>query len=76
MGAYEYTPGDWDRDGDIDAEDLREFRNCTSGPAIPYEGRCGEADLDRDGDVDQADFGIFQRRYSGLGSPAGAHCAD
>ena len=65
MGAYEYVPGDYDRDGDIDGDDLKVFAACFSGPAIPYTGTCAGADFDRDGDVDQSDFGFMQRWYSG-----------
>ena len=65
MGAYEYVPGDYDRDGEIDADDMAVFAACVSGPAIPYTGDCAGADFDRDGDVDQSDFGFIQRWYSG-----------
>jgi len=65
IGAYEYIPGDFNRDGDIDSDDMKTFATCASGPAIPYAGDCGEADLDGDGDVDQSDFGVLQRCYSG-----------
>ena len=65
MGAYEYVPGDYDRDGDIDADDMAVFAACVSGPAIPYTGDCAGADFDRDGDVDQSDFGLLQRWLSG-----------
>jgi len=39
MGAYEYfltAKADFNRDGDVDAEDLDVFEACATGPAIPY----------------------------------------
>jgi len=65
MGAYEFIAGDYDRDGDVDKDDLNAFLGCVSGPAIPYAGNCAAADFDRDWDVDQADFGAFQKSFSG-----------
>ena len=65
MGAYEFIAGDYDRDGDVDKDDLTAFLGCVSGPTIPYAGNCAGADFDRDGDVDQADFGAFQKSFSG-----------
>jgi hypothetical protein len=74
MGAYEYIPGDFDRDGDIDAGDLNVLVACVSGPTIPYAGDCAGADLDQDGDVDQSDFGVLQRCFSGAGTPVDPTC--
>jgi hypothetical protein len=37
MGAYEFIPlipGDYDRDGDIDLDDLAVFQACVSGPGV------------------------------------------
>ena len=67
MGVYEYVPGDFDRDGDIDADDLKVFAACVSGPAVHYAGDCAKADFDGDGDVDQSDFGFIQRWFGGAG---------
>ncbi len=55
-----YKPGDCDRDGDVDLDDLSLLVACMTGPGggVPYD--CDHADLDADGDVDLADFGIFQ----------------
>jgi hypothetical protein len=73
MGAYEYlafTPADFDRDRDVDADDLVAFRACLIGPNVveAAEG-CRSSDLDGDNDVDQSDFGLFQQYYSGSGRP-------
>ena len=65
MGAYEYVPGDFDHDGDVDADDMKAFAACVSGPTVPCPGDCAKADFDRDRDVDQSDFGLLQRWLSG-----------
>ena len=67
------VPGDLDRDGDVDSNDVHLFENCYLGPQIPRAQACGDRDFDADGDVDQTDFGVMQRCYSGennLGNPA------
>jgi len=74
MGVYEYVPGDYDRDGDIDADDLKVFATCISGPTIPYTGDCAGADFDADNDVDQSDFGFTQRCFSGAGKSVDPTC--
>ena len=66
-GVYEYVPGDFDRDGNIDSDDLKVFAACVSGPAVHYAGDCAKADFDGDGDVDQSDFGFIQRWFGGAG---------
>jgi len=70
------VPGDFDRDGDVDGEDLDQFERCATGAEAgpPAEG-CQYADLDGDDDVDQSDFGIFQRCLSGEGVQADLQCA-
>lgn len=68
-------PGDLDRDGDVDADDLLAFILCASGPSIPCTPECRPADLDGDGDVDSADFGRFQRCVSGANVPSSPTCA-
>lgn len=69
--------GDFNRDGDVDADDLAVFASCRSGPSVPHDGTptCGLVDFDCDGDVDQDDFGIFQRCYSGKGQAADPDCS-
>jgi len=76
IGAYEFIAGDYDRDGDLDADDLAVFLACMSGPSVVYTGDCRKADLDGDGDVDMVDFGIFQRCYSGANNPVDPNCAN
>ena len=74
--SYGLTPGevwsfttafgaDFDRDGDVDSQDLVLFRGCVTGTGQGPPGcGCGPMDIDRDGDVDQSDFGLFQRCLS------------
>ncbi len=75
-GCPPLIPGDYDRDGDVDGDDVAVFTSCGSGPAIPLTGGCESSDFDTDGDVDQADFSVVQRCHTGenvFGDPA---CAD
>lgn len=67
---------DFNRDGDVDPDDLAVFELCASGPGIPCASGCGSSDFDNDGDVDQADFAVFERCFSGENVPAGAACAN
>lgn len=69
------APGDFDRDGDVDLDDLIVFSHCATGPEISYAGGLPAgctltpnqftgvlpADFDEDMDVDMVDFGAFQR---------------
>lgn len=66
---------DFDRDGDVDADDLLAYLACHSRPLQSLPAGCETRDLDGDGDADQGDFGILQRCYSGRGEPADAGCA-
>jgi hypothetical protein len=65
---------DYDRDGDVDEDDVALFEICASGAAIPYSGECAHADVDKDGDVDQSDFGLMQRCLSGPNIRADTGC--
>jgi len=66
---------DFDRDTDVDADDLAILLDCTSGPTIPQTRiECSMEDADGDGDVDQDDFGVFQRCMSGTGVAADPTC--
>lgn len=51
------TPGDFDDDGDVDADDLVDWQASF--------GIDGAADADDDGDSDGRDFLIWQRNYTG-----------
>lgn len=55
------TPGDFDEDGDVDDDDLSDWRNNF--------GTGGGADADGDGDSDGADFLAWQQNL-GTGVPA------
>lgn len=65
MGAYEFLAGDYDRDSDVDRDDVAAFTACVSGPSVVYVGDCAAADFDHDGDADLVDFGSFQRCFCG-----------
>ncbi len=76
-GCPEVIPGDFNRDGDVDADDLDQLEVCASGPGMSQTGEaCAKAKLDGDEDVDQTDFGLFQRCMSGENVPASPGCAD
>ena len=66
--------GDFDRDLDVDLDDLALLHDCRSGPLVTRRPECEAEDLDGDGDVDQSDFGLFQRCYSGQRVPADPSC--
>lgn len=74
-GCPAVLPGDCERDGDVDAEEMAALIACGSGPDIPRGDGCACSDLDQDGDVDATDFGLLQRCYSGPGVPADPDCA-
>lgn len=74
-GCPPLIPADFDRDGDVDLNDLDVLAGCFSGPRIPRTAGCVKADLDSDYDVDQSDFGKFQRCFSGANHVAVATCA-
>ena len=65
------TPGDLDRDGDVDDADYGlAFANFT-GPVGAAGGKTfRDGDFDFDGDVDDADFGLAFAAFSGPGVPA------
>ncbi|HOA73191.1 MAG TPA: hypothetical protein PL151_12530 [Phycisphaerae bacterium] len=60
-----YAKADFDRDYDVDLDDLSTLLACSLGPGVPCTNDCLHADFDQDGDADQDDFAIFQRCYSG-----------
>lgn len=67
-------PADFDRDGDVDQDDVAAFQACASGPEIPLQPGCEDMDFDQDGDTDQSDFGIVQRCISGENIAADLNC--
>ena len=89
-GCPTAIPGDFDRDGDVDRNDLDLFEACATSPAISYDiGNLPlgctlapdvlgpiAADFDNDADVDQSDFAVFQRCLSGEAVPGDPNCAD
>jgi hypothetical protein len=63
---YRYVKPDFDRDGDVDDDDLDHFETCASGPAVArIDPDCLDPDMDGDTDVDQDDFAVLQRCWSG-----------
>ena len=69
IGICQAVAPDFDRDCDVDADDLAILSGCLTGPAIALlSPSCAEADFDGDGDVDQSDFGVWQRCFSGSGN--------
>ncbi|HNO78579.1 MAG TPA: hypothetical protein PKN33_11015 [Phycisphaerae bacterium] len=68
------VPGDFDGDGDVDADDFEHYADCLDGPdATPTpdlpdatDADCIQAfDQDDDNDVDLADFASFQAAFTG-----------
>ena len=57
VNVWGYPPMDFNRDGDVDNDDLAEF---TSADASPDPAVDPKADADGDGDVDGADYSYFQ----------------
>lgn len=71
-----FVPGDFDRDGDVDMNDLAVFEACATGPAISQPSPdCVWACFDTDDDIDQADVAVFQRCLSGEKPAADPNCA-
>jgi hypothetical protein len=69
-----FAYGDFDRDLDVDQNDLAVFESCSTGPGLFFSVECTLADADGDDDVDQADFGFFQRCISGENLTADVNC--
>jgi len=77
VGVAGPAVADFDRDGDVDLDDLLQFESCATGPALgPPVSGCENADFDRDGDVDQCDFGVFQTCISGPDVEADPTCSN
>jgi hypothetical protein len=56
--------GDFDRDGDIDADDLSFLASCMSGPGVGPAIGCSVCDFNGDSDVDLGDYQIFEKRHT------------
>lgn len=79
---------DLDGDGDVDGAELTLFRNCITGPGVPYDPSalptgCAlqvgpdsalPVDADQDADVDLDDFGWLQRCFGPAGHPVEPAC--
>jgi hypothetical protein len=66
-GSLLPAPGDFDYDGDVDAEDLstwQESYGMNTGAAME------DGDADGDGDVDGRDYLAWQRNYQPTSAPA------
>lgn len=80
-GCPPIIPFDFNRDGDVDPDDLTVFSRCATGPMVPgppsgcVAAEFDAANRDQDSDVDQDDFGLFQRCYGGADNPADPACA-
>ncbi len=61
---YDSIAGDFDRDGDLDLNDLSFFTSCMSGPGMGSAPGCSACDLKGDLDVDLEDFQIFEERHT------------
>ena len=57
-------PGDVDRDGDVDLNDLARFVRCSGGPGSVLP-KCINSDIDGDGDADLHDYAILQEGFTG-----------
>ncbi len=63
MGAW--LTGDYDADGDVDADDYAELAACLTGPvAGQMIAGCDVLDTDVDDDVDLEDFAAFEAAFS------------
>ena len=63
-GALVFSTADFDRDGDVDVEDLLVMEDCLLGSDVPHDGSeaCQQADLGIDGDVDLRDLAVLQQQ--------------
>ncbi len=66
---------DFNRDGDVDAEDFGHLQRCLTGIGIPQaEPACADARLDDDLDVDEFDYAIFAECLTAPGVHAATGC--
>lgn len=68
-------PGDFDRDGDVDRDDLAMLMDCAAGPQVlVLTPSCSDEDMNGDGFIDMLDFAAWQRCYSGQDIPGDPDC--
>jgi hypothetical protein len=58
---YDTEPGDFNHDGDRDADDFSILVDCMNGPNLPFPAGCSACDLDGDLDVDLRDIRFFDK---------------
>ncbi len=75
--AAQPTPGDLDRDGDVDQSDYGRFQACVSGYPVPQnDPNCAAAKLSGNAWVGAGDFFIFRGCMGGTGIAGDPDCAD
>lgn len=73
-GCPPVTPGDIDRDGDVDLFDFSHFRSCYNGAnRLPAAPDCADVDFDGDHDIDLLDFRRFGACFNGSNRPPVCH---
>lgn len=73
LGSVE---GDFDADGDVDADDFARFDSCFTGPGGYRAPGCVPGDFDGDNDVDCRDWYAFVGEWTPPGDPPGlAQCS-
>lgn len=76
-GCAAKSPGDFDRDGDVDQADFGHLQVCLRGTnVLQTDPSCQDAKLDADSDVDQDDVDVFLRCLSGSRITADPNCAN
>jgi len=71
----DFAYGDFDRDLDVDEDDVSTFVHCLAGPDAGVLGpECYHLDSEEDGDLDLADFAALQLCYSGADVSADVYC--
>jgi hypothetical protein len=61
IGAFEFTPGDTDGDGEVSLVDFDDWPTCVTGPVpATLPAACHPLDFNGDQRIDLADFAAFQ----------------
>ncbi len=69
------SPGDYDKDGDVDLDDYAHFQKCLSGSGVAQNSpACARTNFDEDSDVDAADLAKFRGCLSGADIPSNPNC--